>query len=64
MRPAPEDAQLAVRRMARALGQNGLSGPFGHCSVRLDDERVVLEWQKVAFTRLKPGESLLQAAAE
>lgn len=22
--------------MARALGQNGLSGPFGHCSVRLD----------------------------
>ena len=33
-------------------------------SVRLEDERVVLEWQKVAFTRLKPGESLLQAAAE
>ena len=33
-------------------------------SVRLDDNRVVLEWQKVAFTRLKPGESLLQAAAE
>ncbi|MGI9128379.1 MAG: L-aspartate oxidase [Roseomonas sp.] len=33
-------------------------------SVRLDDGRVVLEWQKVAFARLKPGESLLQAAAE
>ena len=33
-------------------------------SVRLEDERVVLQWQKVAFTRLKPGESLLQAAAE
>jgi fumarate reductase flavoprotein subunit len=33
-------------------------------SVRLDDGRVVLEWQPVAFTRLKPGESLLQAAAE
>ncbi|MCA3389375.1 MAG: FAD-binding protein [Roseomonas sp.] len=34
-------------------------------SVRLDDGRVVQEWQKVAFTRLKPGESLLtQVAAE
>ncbi|MCA3310851.1 MAG: FAD-binding protein [Roseomonas sp.] len=33
-------------------------------SVRLEDERMVLEWQKVAFSRLKPGESLLQAAAE
>jgi hypothetical protein len=25
---------------------------------------MLLEWQKVAFSRLKPGESLLQAAAE
>ncbi|MCA3285667.1 MAG: FAD-binding protein [Roseomonas sp.] len=33
-------------------------------SVRLEDERMVLEWQKVAFSRLKPGETLLQAAAE
>lgn len=33
-------------------------------SVRLEDERMVLEWQKVAFSRLKPGESLLEAAAE
>ena len=33
-------------------------------SVRLEDGRVILDWQKVAFTRLKPGESLLQAAAE
>jgi fumarate reductase flavoprotein subunit len=32
-------------------------------SVRLDDERVVLEWQRVAFTRLKPGESLLTPVA-
>jgi fumarate reductase flavoprotein subunit len=32
-------------------------------SVRLDDNRVVLEWQKVAFTRLKPGESLLTPVA-
>jgi HCOMODA/2-hydroxy-3-carboxy-muconic semialdehyde decarboxylase len=28
--------------MARALGQNGLSGPFGHCSVRLDAERFLV----------------------
>ncbi len=32
-------------------------------SVRLDDDRVVLEWQKIAFTRLKPGESLLTPVA-
>ena len=32
-------------------------------SVRLDDGRVVLEWQKVDFTRLKPGESLLTPVA-
>jgi fumarate reductase flavoprotein subunit len=32
-------------------------------SVRLDDGRVVLEWQKVVFTRLKPGESLLTPVA-
>lgn len=42
MTPAPESVELAVRRMARALGQNGLSGPFGHCSVRLDDERFLV----------------------
>ena len=33
-------------------------------SVRLEDGRVTLAWQAVAFARLKPGESLLQAAAE
>ncbi len=33
-------------------------------SVRLEEGRVALAWQPVAFTRLKPGESLLQAAAE
>jgi fumarate reductase flavoprotein subunit len=32
-------------------------------SVRLDHDRVVLEWQPVAFTRLKPGESLLTPVA-
>ncbi|MBJ7250300.1 MAG: FAD-binding protein [Acetobacteraceae bacterium] len=33
-------------------------------SVRLEDGRVTLAWQPVAFARLKPGESLLRAAAE
>jgi fumarate reductase flavoprotein subunit len=33
-------------------------------SVRLEDDHMVLQWQPVAFTRLKPGESLLRAAAE
>ncbi|MFN6267061.1 MAG: L-aspartate oxidase [Alphaproteobacteria bacterium] len=32
-------------------------------SVRLNEGRVVLEWQPVAFTRLKPGESLLTPVA-
>jgi fumarate reductase flavoprotein subunit len=32
-------------------------------SVRMEDERMVLEWQKVAFSRLKPGESLLTPVA-
>lgn len=36
------DSQRVVRLMARALGRNGLSGPFGHCSLRLDAERFVV----------------------
>lgn len=36
------DSQRVVRLMARALGRNGLSGPFGHCSVRLDAERFLV----------------------
>jgi len=32
-------------------------------SVRLEGDHMVLEWQKVAFTRLKPGESLLTPVA-
>lgn len=36
MSAAAMDSQRVVRLMARALGRNGLSGPFGHCSVRLD----------------------------
>ncbi len=33
---AGEDIQRTVRQLARALGGSGLSGPFGHCSMRLD----------------------------
>ena len=32
-------------------------------SVRLEDHRVILAWQPVAFTRLQPGESLLTPVA-
>jgi fumarate reductase flavoprotein subunit len=32
-------------------------------SVRLEDDHMVLQWQPVAFTRLKPGESLLTPVA-
>jgi fumarate reductase flavoprotein subunit len=32
--------------------------------VTLRDGAIALDWQEVAFTRLKPGESLLPAAAE
>lgn len=39
---APQATELTVRRMARALGNNGLSGPFGHCSVRLDNDHLLV----------------------
>lgn len=39
---APQAAELTVRRMARALGNNGLSGPFGHCSVRVDTDNLLV----------------------
>lgn len=42
MKPASDADERTVRRMARALGNNGLSGPFGHCSVRLDPERFLV----------------------
>jgi fumarate reductase flavoprotein subunit len=32
-------------------------------SVRLEDDHMVLQWQQVAFTRLRPGESLLTPVA-
>ncbi len=42
MTKATEQAQILVRQMARALGRNGLSGPFGHCSVRIDAEHFLV----------------------
>lgn len=42
MRAVPQEAEQSVRHMARALGNNGLSGPFGHCSVRLDADRLLV----------------------
>ena len=37
-----EADQRTVRLMARALARNGLSGPFGHCSLRLDQEHFLV----------------------
>lgn len=51
-----EETQLNLRRMARALGRNGLSGPFGHCSLRLDaDHFIVCAPRPMAL--IKPGEA-------
>lgn len=38
----PSEVQRTLRRMARALGRNGLSGPFGHCSLRLDADHFLV----------------------
>lgn len=35
-------AQRRVRQLARALGRSGLSGPFGHCSIRLDERHCLV----------------------
>lgn len=42
MKAVSEKQQRLVRQLARALGRNGLTGPFGHCSVRLDDEHFLV----------------------
>jgi HCOMODA/2-hydroxy-3-carboxy-muconic semialdehyde decarboxylase len=35
--PEPSaEQQRRVRQLARAIGRSGLTGPFGHCSLRLD----------------------------
>jgi HCOMODA/2-hydroxy-3-carboxy-muconic semialdehyde decarboxylase len=41
--PIPTEAQQRqVRQLARALGRNGLTGPFGHCSIRLDAQHALV----------------------
>lgn len=41
--PQPTEAQQRqVRQLARALGRNGLTGPFGHCSIRLDAQHALV----------------------
>ncbi len=35
-------AQLLVRKAARALGRHGLLQAYGHCSLRLDEDRILV----------------------
>ncbi|KAB7619517.1 class II aldolase/adducin family protein [Alkalilimnicola sp. S0819] len=37
-----EDQQRLVRQAARALGRNGLAHAYGHCSLRLDDDHMLV----------------------
>ncbi|MBP7668579.1 MAG: hypothetical protein KA774_17160, partial [Burkholderiaceae bacterium] len=37
-----DDQQRCVRQLARAIGRSGLTGPFGHCSLRLDAQRALV----------------------
>lgn len=56
MSGASDVAQRTVRQMARALGRNGLTGPFGHCSLRLDvDSFLVCAPRPMAM--IAPGEA-------
>jgi HCOMODA/2-hydroxy-3-carboxy-muconic semialdehyde decarboxylase len=36
------DAQISVRKAARALAKGGLVGPYGHCSVRLNASELLV----------------------
>lgn len=45
-----------MRQLARALGRNGLTGPFGHCSQRLDAETFLVCAAR-PMTMIAPGES-------
>ncbi len=38
----PEQIQVQLRMAARALGKAGLAHEYGHCSVRLDDKRLLV----------------------
>jgi HCOMODA/2-hydroxy-3-carboxy-muconic semialdehyde decarboxylase len=49
------DAQIDVRKAARALAHAGLSTAFGHCSVRLDADSFLV-CRAGALSTIKPGE--------
>lgn len=53
--PQLDDAQVLVRRAARALSRHGLVHAYGHCSVRLDDRHFLVCAPKPLGTIL-PGE--------
>src|SRR5688500_15477271 len=50
------DAQVNVRKAARAMARAGLSTAFGHCSVRLDADSFLV-CRAGALSTIKPGES-------
>ena len=49
------ESQVTVRKAARALANCGLVGPYGHCSVRLNDAELLVCAAKPMGT-IKPGE--------
>lgn len=49
------DAQITVRKAARALAKCGLVGPYGHCSVRLNEAELLVCAAKPMGT-IGPGE--------
>jgi HCOMODA/2-hydroxy-3-carboxy-muconic semialdehyde decarboxylase len=50
------NAQIDVRKAARAMASAGLSTAFGHCSVRLDADSFLV-CRAGALSTIKPGES-------
>src|SRR6188474_790576 len=50
------NAQIDVRKAARAMARAGLSTAFGHCSVRLDADSFLV-CRAGALSTIKPGES-------
>jgi HCOMODA/2-hydroxy-3-carboxy-muconic semialdehyde decarboxylase len=50
------NAQISVRKAARAMARAGLSTAFGHCSVRLDADSFLV-CRAGALSTIKPGES-------
>lgn len=50
------NAQIDVRKAARAMARAGLSTAFGHCSVRLDADSFLV-CRAGALSTIKPGEA-------